>query len=551
MNFDLPKGQSSPIKVIGVGGGGSNAVNYMYNSGIQGVDFIVCNTDAQALENSPVPIKVQLGASLTEGRGAGSIPEVGKNAAIETIDDLRGMLEKNTAMVFITAGMGGGTGTGAAPVIAQIARELGILTVGIVTYPFKFEGNKRAAQADLGLAELREYVDTLLVIQNDKLREIYGKMSIKQAFSKADDVLAIAAKGITEVINIHGEINVDMNDVKTVMRDSGLAIMGSASASGEDRAIKAIEAAIESPLLNDNDIHGANHVLLYMTFVNDEEAELDEITRINDYVQEAAGNGTNIIWGYGTDPNQEEEIRVTVVATGFNSTAELEKQKKETTNRIEHTLDDSQPAKPIQNPIQSPVASKPVEEVQHTPIPEPVLMKKTEVEQPRFELKKTFDFDVTAQQEKREEPVVAEKEEPKPAPQPEAPKKTVYDLYDDEKQEEAPAPTNFSSVKQHTPPVTPSAQPPVDYSNMETENEKLPAADFQRITEERYNKIKEMNNRMKNNIADLEKEPAINRASTFKITEQPHSSENNMSRYSLGENGEFRKNNTFLFDNVD
>ena len=352
MNFDLPKGQSSPIKVIGVGGGGSNAVNYMYNSGIQGVDFIVCNTDAQALENSPVPIKVQLGASLTEGRGAGSIPEVGKNAAIETIDDLRGMLEKNTAMVFITAGMGGGTGTGAAPVIAQIARELGILTVGIVTYPFKFEGNKRAAQADLGLAELREYVDTLLVIQNDKLREIYGKMSIKQAFSKADDVLAIAAKGITEVINIHGEINVDMNDVKTVMRDSGLAIMGSASASGENRALKAIEAAIESPLLNDNDIHGANHVLLYMTFLNDEEAELDEITSINDYVQEAAGNGTNIIWGYGTDPNQEEEIRVTVVATGFNSMEEMQEKKEETSNRIEHTLEtDAEPAKPIHSPI--------------------------------------------------------------------------------------------------------------------------------------------------------------------------------------------------------
>ena len=322
MKFDLPKGDSLIIKVIGVGGGGTNAVNHMYLRGIQGVDFMICNTDAQSLDKSPVPIKLQLGTSLTEGRGAGSIPDVGKNAAIESIDEVKAIIEKNTTMVFITAGMGGGTGTGAAPVIAKAARELGILTVGIVTVPFTFEGRKRREQAERGLEQMRESVDTLLVIQNDKLREAYGNLSLKEAFAKADDVLTTAAKGIAEVVSITGEINVDMNDVQTVMKNSGAAIMGSGMAEGENRALKAVETALESPLLNDNDIAGAQFVLLNITYGN-QEIMMDEISVITDYIQDAAGSTADVIWGYAIDEELGDKISVTVIATGFQSTSHL------------------------------------------------------------------------------------------------------------------------------------------------------------------------------------------------------------------------------------
>ena len=265
LEFDLPKETTSIIKVIGVGGGGSNAVNHMFNQGIVGVDFIVCNTDRQALDVSPVPLKIQLGASLTDGCGAGSIPEIGKNSAIENIEEIRSILSNGTKMVFVTAGMGGGTGTGAAPIVAQIAKEMGILTVGIVTVPFGFEGRKRRQQAEEGLDEMRKNVDTLLVINNERLREISGNLSIGNAFSQADDVLAMAAKGIAEVISVTGNINVDFNDVNTVMKNSGVAIMGSATAEGENRAIEAVQHALSSPLLNDNDISGAKYVLLNIT----------------------------------------------------------------------------------------------------------------------------------------------------------------------------------------------------------------------------------------------------------------------------------------------
>ncbi len=316
LKFDLPVNTSSIIKVIGVGGGGSNAVNYMYEQGIKGVDFIVCNTDAQALDKSPVPIKIQLGNTLTEGRGAGSIPEVGRNAAIESLEEVKALLSDNTNMVFITAGMGGGTGTGAAPVIAKVAKDMGILTVGIVTVPFMFEGRKRSQQADRGLKEIRESVDTLLIIRNDKLRELYGNLTLKQAFSHADEVLCIAAKGIAEVITLIGTVNVDMNDVKTVMKDSGVAIMGSGRASGEGRAKRAVQAALESPLLNDNDINGANFILLNITFGN-EELLMDEISEITDYIQAQAGSAAEVIWGYGQDDSLGEDVCATVIATGF------------------------------------------------------------------------------------------------------------------------------------------------------------------------------------------------------------------------------------------
>ena len=308
----------SIIKVIGVGGGGSNAVNHMFKQGIKDVEFVICNTDAQALIESPVPNKVQLGAALTEGRGAGNKPEQGKQSAIENMSEIEQMLAQDTKMAFVTAGMGGGTGTGAAPVIAQTAQAMDILTVGIVTIPFRFEGQRRLNQATEGIKELSEHVDSLLVISNEKLREIYGDLTISEAFSKADDVLTTAAKGIAEIITVHGYVNVDFADVQTVMKQSGVAIMGSAQAKGENRAMEAIREALTSPLLNNNNINGARNILLNVTS-GKEEATMSEIGRINDVVQECAGSNANIIWGNGTDESLDEFISVTVIATGFNA----------------------------------------------------------------------------------------------------------------------------------------------------------------------------------------------------------------------------------------
>ncbi len=315
LKFDLPKNQSSIIKVIGVGGGGSNAVSHMFKQGIEGVDFFICNTDAQAMEANPVPVKVQLGS---KGLGAGSIPAIGKESAIENIEDIKQILEKNTKMLFITAGMGGGTGTGAAPVIAQTAKELGILTVGIVTIPFAFEGRKRKLQAESGMEELRKNVDSLLIICNDKLREVHGDLKLSEAFQKADNILAVAAKGIAEIITVTGYINVDFEDVRTVMKDSGTAIMGSATAEGENRALNAAEEALSSPLLNDNQIQGADNILLYIAS-GEEEITMDEVTEITDYIQREAGKNAEIIWGNGKDESLGNKIAITLVATGFTS----------------------------------------------------------------------------------------------------------------------------------------------------------------------------------------------------------------------------------------
>ena len=316
LEFDLPRDNNSIIKVIGIGGGGSNAVNHMFNQGIIGVDFIVCNTDRQALDISPVPYKIQLGTQLTEGRGAGMLPEVGMAAANENIEEIRELFSKNTKMVFVTAGMGGGTGTGAAPVIAKVAKDLGILTVGIVTIPFNFEGRKRRQQAEEGLNKMRENVDTLLVINNERLREFGKNMSLTDAFSYADDILTVAARGIAEVISVTGVINVDFNDVNTVLRNSGHAIMGSASAEGEDRALEAVKAALTSPLLMDNDIAGARYVLLNITYGSNQ-VMMDEITEITDYIQEAAGSTADVIWGHGCDLSLGEKISITLIAAGL------------------------------------------------------------------------------------------------------------------------------------------------------------------------------------------------------------------------------------------
>lgn len=325
INFDIAPCNDSIIKVIGVGGGGSNAVNYMFNQGIKDVSFVVCNTDAQALANSPIPAKVQLGESLTEGRGAGSKPEIGRQSAIENINDVMQVLQHNTKMVFITAGMGGGTGTGAAPIIAKAAKDMGILTVGIVTVPFRFEGKVRISQALEGIAEMEKSVDSLLVINNEKLREMYGDLKLSNAFGKADNVLTTAAKGIAEIITVHGYINVDFADVETVMKNSGVAIMGSASAEGEHRAIDAIQAALESPLLNNNDIKGARNILLNITSGHDE-ITMDEIGIITDYVQEEVGANASIIWGTGFDERLGSRVCVTIIATGFDTSQVLESQ---------------------------------------------------------------------------------------------------------------------------------------------------------------------------------------------------------------------------------
>ena len=341
INFDLPKNKSNVIKVIGVGGGGSNAINYMFQQGIMGVDFVVCNTDAQALEKSAVPIKIQLGASLTEGLGAGANPDVGRQSAQESYDDLHTLLSTQTKMVFITAGMGGGTGTGAAPIIACMAKDLDVLTVGIVTMPFQFEGKIRLEQAQKGMEELKNNVDSLIVINNNKLREVYGNLGFKAGFSKADEVLATAARGIAEVITHHYTQNIDLKDAKTVLTNSGSAIMGSASASGANRAQESIVKALDSPLLNDNKITGCKNVLLLIVS-GEEEITIDEIGEINDFIQSEAGNNTNIIMGVGDDPELGDSISVTIIATGFNSDQQHEIVNTEA-KKVIHTLEEDQP----------------------------------------------------------------------------------------------------------------------------------------------------------------------------------------------------------------
>ncbi len=383
--FDLPKNQSSVIKVIGVGGGGSNAVNHMYGMGIRGVDFVVCNTDSQALENSPVPNKIQLGVTLTEGLGAGANPEVGQQSAIETIEEINNLLETNTKMVFITAGMGGGTGTGAAPVIAKAAKDAGILTVGICTIPFLFEGNNRRVQAEKGVEALRKSVDSLVVINNNKLREVYGNLGFKAGFAKADEVLATAARGIAEVITHHYTTNIDLRDAKTVLSDSGTAIMGSATASGENRASEAIMKALDSPLLNDNHIRGAKNVLLLIVS-GKEEITIDEIGEINDHIQMEAGGSANIIMGIGEDEGLEDEVGVTIIATGFNPEQQVQAIGREP-QKVVHTLEDEQP-------LSTKVYSKPLKQEDENSDDDMInrelakFAKKTEKPQPAL-----FDFD--------------------------------------------------------------------------------------------------------------------------------------------------------------
>lgn len=377
ISFDMPKNQSNVIKVVGVGGGGSNAINHMFQQGIKGVDFIICNTDSQALENSPIPNKIQLGVSLTEGLGAGANPEVGEQAAIESFEEIKNMFGANTKLVFITAGMGGGTGTGAAPIIAKMAKELDILTVGIVTIPFQFEGKMRNEQAQIGVEKLRNEVDSLIVINNNKLRDVYGNLGFKAGFSKADEVLATASRGIAEVITHHYTQNIDLRDAKTVLSNSGTAIMGSANASGAQRAATAISKALDSPLLNDNKITGAKNVLLLIVS-GKEEITIDEIGEINEFIQQEAGHGANIIMGVGDDETLDDSISVTVIATGFNAEQQNDIVNTET-RKIIHSLSDEQRIEQSLSAVNTgnvvipnmPITKHPVTPEEPTPTPVP------------------------------------------------------------------------------------------------------------------------------------------------------------------------------------
>lgn len=359
VNFQFGKKKGHDIKVIGVGGGGGNAINHMYKLGIHDVDFVICNTDSQALANSPVTQRVQLGSSLTEGRGAGNKPEIGKQAATENIDDVKSVLIPDTKMVFITAGLGGGTGTGGAPVIAELCSQLGYLTVGIVTIPFRNEGMRRIRQAIEGIHEMEKHVDSLLVINNERIREMFGDFPISQAFAKADDILAIAAKGIAEIITVHGYVNVDFSDVNTVMRKSGVAVMGTGVAEGEGRALEAARKALNSPLLNNNDIKGAKNILLNITSGN-VEVTMDEIGEIINFIQNKAGNNADLIWGNGDDVSLGDQVSVTVIATGFSTSSIAEVMSNREPEKENHFLTEAnERSKPQTNQRRNSISEKP------------------------------------------------------------------------------------------------------------------------------------------------------------------------------------------------
>jgi len=562
IQFEMLKENSSIIKVIGVGGGGGNAVNHMYKQGISGVDFIVCNTDAQALELSPIPNKVQLGASLTEGMGAGADPDVGENSAIESIEDIKRMLGTNTKMLFITAGMGGGTGTGASPVLAKAAKELGILTVAIVTTPFTFEGKRRRSQAEEGMAELRKYVDSYLVISNDRLREIFGNLTMQAAFAKADDILTTAAKGIAEIITIPGYVNVDFKDVRTVMNDSGVAIMGNGVSTGENRAIEAVTGALASPLLKDNEIEGARYILLNITSGKNE-VTMDEVAIVTDYIQEKAGLSADLIWGNCIDENLDDELSVTIIATGFQTAEERVKEKEKEKIALPLTPEPTatQFVKPVaQNQFvakQEPAAQpfiKPVENTVNNIVPptQPVDL---------FTTPKPIHAAVV----KNEEPQIirhtlnVEEQEEEQQPEPD---NSGFELKTSPSMFEFKLPSMFDAygAKEETKDE--------EYPSFEDKQEEEVVAyvapeqpkeiDFEdqlMKTKERILRLKELSMKLKssNGLQELENEPAYKRRQKS-LEDVPHSSQSQISRFTLsfdeGET-EIRPNNSFLHDNVD
>lgn len=602
MQFELPKERPSIIKVIGVGGGGSNAVNYMYKLGIKGVEFLVCNTDHQALDISPVPNKIQLGPSLTEGRGAGALPEVGKNAAIENIDELKEILRQNTKMVFITAGMGGGTGTGAAPIIAGVAREMGILTVGIVTIPFAFEGKKRKAQADAGIEELKENVDTLLVICNEKLREIHGNLKLSEAFGHADNILAVAAKSIAEIITTTMHINVDFADIQTVMKSSGVAIMGSASAEGENRAMTAVKNALDSPLLNDNDIVGARYILLNITSC-DVEVSMDEMGEITDYIQEQAGQTAEVIMGVGTDETLGNRIGVTIIATGFKTKDQLVNVSSKPEEKVIYNLNEE--VKPVPTPTATTILAnqitsfeKSAEPVKATvaqapsPSPSPVVVpmapffrtsvqpapapttqvsgsvnnlvqNANEQEEQRIVHNLLSDEEISDRaalnQNRTTQPVAETTKTQEPEFTVNHPEMAIesdvtfeFEINSEVVEEFTPEPP-VVAVNPTPPPIVHNfpGPPPVRKQEIELESE-----DPFHKAQERIRKLKEMSMKVNTpgGLVDLEREPAYKRRN-ITLNDVPSSTENEVSRFTLTNDKdnkpEIKSNNSFLHDRVD
>lgn len=503
IKFDSPKNKSSIIKVMGVGGGGSNAVNHMYRLGIEGVDFFVCNTDSQALDISPVPTRIQLGVNLTEGRGAGNIPEVGRNAALEDIDRIKESLGTKTKMIFITAGMGGGTGTGAAPVIAQASKEMGILTVAIVTIPFSFEGRKRRQQAEEGIMQLAESVDTMLIISNDRLRELYGNLSVTEAFAKADNVLSTGAKGIAEIITHTGNINVDFEDVRTVMSNSGVAIMGSGVAEGDSRALNAVETALASPLLNNNQITGAKNILLNIT-CGKEEILMDEITEITDYIQNEAGSSAEIIWGLGKDESLDTKICVTLVATGFD------------TNNKLYDIDYSAAKKKVMT-LKNDDKNQVIE----------------------------WDGPFNSKNEKKESDTISLK----------TPENKVANKAESNQNQNKSA-SLFSDDAMNAFKTQVAGHSAGTVNNKQTTDTQISEEEIQQRIKDREERLKNLSIKMKTpeGLADLEKQPAFVRRKVM-LNPVPASNESQLSRFTLSETGDkktqIKSNNSFLHDNVD
>jgi len=563
IQFEMLKEQSSIIKVIGVGGGGGNAVNHMYKQGINGVDFIVCNTDAQALELSPIPNKVQLGVSLTEGMGAGADPDVGENSAIESIEDIKRMLGTNTKMLFITAGMGGGTGTGASPVLAKAAKEMGILTVAIVTTPFTFEGKRRRSQAEEGLEELRKYVDSYLVISNDRLREIFGNLTMTAAFAKADDILTTAAKGIAEIITIPGYVNVDFKDVRTVMNDSGVAIMGNAVSKGDNRALDAVTEALASPLLKDSEIEGARYILLNITS-GKKEVTMDEVAIVTDYIQEKAGLSADLIWGNCIDEKLDDELSVTIIATGFQTAEERVKEKEKekialpltpepVANQFvkpvaqnqfmtkEPSVAASSFIKPVQQSVAAPEAPQ-MPQVDLFSSPKPVhsaIVEDSQKEQPQV-IRHTLSLQEDVEEQPQEEPSGFELKTSPSIFEFKLP--TVFDAFEPKSETSEPFGKQEDVVNQIA-------------ENFAEEPKEIDFEDQLMKTKERILRLKELSMKLKssNGLQELENEPAYKRRQKA-LDDVPHSSQSQVSRFTLsfdeGET-EIRPNNSFLHDNVD
>lgn len=500
--FDIPTNTNSIIKVIGVGGGGSNAVNHMYERGIQDVEFIVCNTDIQALALSSVPAKLQIGTALTQGLGAGANPERGREAALESKEEIRDMLSINTRMLFITAGMGGGTGTGAAPIIAEIARELGVLTVAIVTAPFAFEGKKKRKHAENGIEQLKQHCDTVLIISNDKLREVYGNLKMSEAFAQADSILTTAAKGIAEIITVPGYVNVDFEDVKTVMRDSGAAVMGSAKTEGENRALRAAQEALNSPLLNNRSIHGSQKVLLSIMSGETSELQMDELTSITDYIQDQIGEDADMIFGNGIDTSLGDSISVTIIATGFS----------DEDGEVRNT-----PRKEV------------VETV--TPQTEPTTPTQSEDRNVTFDLNGSTQEDSTQSDE--EEKTME-------------PHRVIFDLDDDNGDDEIPQAKKKDMTTEEGSEIEESEVQSPPLSEIDLKRQHLI-----KQADERINKLKKLSKNFENEgFKEKVDVPAYLRRGV-KLVEPPHSSENNISRYNLSDENEILGNNKFFTDKTD